>query len=249
MNCFTPARLGVTALVVVCLTTPLARALPYLPAVPKGSIAVNLQPIATGMAAPDYAISPPGDINRLFVVEQNGLLRIIQNGSLAAGCRARPADAACSRRLNPANANDERGFLGLAFHPGFDNADSPGYRTLYTYTSEPIPAGTSPTYPCAEQRHAELQDGDLRVEDVGRGSQRDRSQLAPRDLFRSARTPAITTAARSRLGHDGYLYLATRRRRQRERRGRQPHRAGRQRAEPHDAARERCCASIRSTRR
>ena len=48
--------------------------------------------------------------------------------------------------FNPANANDERGFLGLAFHPGFNTAGSPGYRTLYTYTSEPIPWASSPTY-------------------------------------------------------------------------------------------------------
>jgi glucose/arabinose dehydrogenase len=48
--------------------------------------------------------------------------------------------------LNPANANDERGFLGLAFSPGFDDPASHGYRTLYTYNSQLIPAGTSPTY-------------------------------------------------------------------------------------------------------
>src|ERR1019366_1202813 len=45
------------------------------------------------------------------------------------------------------NPNDERGFLGLAFHPGFTNPASPGYQTLYTYNSELIPTNTSPTYP------------------------------------------------------------------------------------------------------
>jgi glucose/arabinose dehydrogenase len=97
------------------------------------------------MAAPDYGISPPGDLNRLFVVEQNGLLRIIQNGSLLPGA-ALDLQSRVQPPLNPANANDERGFLGLAFHPGFANETSVGYRKLYTYTSEPIPAGTSPTY-------------------------------------------------------------------------------------------------------
>lgn len=104
-----------------------------------------MQPIATGMAAPDYAISPPGDTNRLFVVEQNGLLRILENGSLLPGAGL-DLQSRVSPPFNPTSANDERGFLGLAFHPGFYNSNSPGLRTLYTYTSEPIPVGTLPTY-------------------------------------------------------------------------------------------------------
>ena len=32
---------------------------------------------------------------------------------------------------------DERGLLGLAFHPVFNVPSSPGYHKLYTYTSEP----------------------------------------------------------------------------------------------------------------
>ena len=88
-----------------------------LPDIQKGTIAVQLLVVATG-AAPDYGISPPGDLTRLFVVEQNGLLRVIQNG----GMLSTPAlniQSRVSPPLNPANANDERGFLGLAFHPGF----------------------------------------------------------------------------------------------------------------------------------
>ena len=54
----------------------------YLPPITNGTVHILLQPVATNLAAPDYAISPPGDTNRLFVVEQNGLLRIIQNGVL-----------------------------------------------------------------------------------------------------------------------------------------------------------------------
>lgn len=126
-----------------------AIALPLLPAIPKGEIAIQLQPVATGLGAPDYGISPPGDASRLFVVEQKGTLRIIQNGSLLPGAaldiqnlvQIAPVGTG---PLNPANANDERGLLGLAFHPGFNTPASPGYRTLYTYTSEALGAG--PTY-------------------------------------------------------------------------------------------------------
>src|ERR1019366_8417962 len=119
----------------------------YLPAISNGTINILLQPIATNLAAPDYGISPPGDTNRLFVVEQNGLLWIIQNGVLL------PTPALnITNRVQPplvaSNPNDERGFLGLAFHPGFNNPASPGYRTLYTYNSEQILVGTNPTYVC-----------------------------------------------------------------------------------------------------
>ncbi|MDB6066393.1 MAG: Glucose/sorbosone dehydrogenase-like protein, partial [Pedosphaera sp.] len=101
----------------------------YLPAITNGDIKILLQPVATGLAAPDYGISPPGDTTRLFVVEQNGLLRVIQNGALL----PTPALDISSRvapPLVPSNPNDERGFLGLAFHPGYTNPASPGYRTL-----------------------------------------------------------------------------------------------------------------------
>lgn len=118
----------------------------YLPPIPTGSIPLVLLPVVTNLSAPDYAISPPGDVHRLFVVEQNGLLRVIQDGLLLPDPALNIQDRV-QPPLNASNANDERGFLGLAFHPGFTNPASPGYRTLYTYNSEPIPAATSPTYP------------------------------------------------------------------------------------------------------
>ncbi len=118
----------------------------YLPAITNGNIYILLQPVATNLAAPDYAISPPGDPNRLFVVEQNGLLRLIQDGSLLPGA-ALNLQSRVQPPLVASNPNDERGFLGLAFHPGYSNPTSPGYRTLYTYNSEVIPAAMTPTYP------------------------------------------------------------------------------------------------------
>ncbi len=122
-----------------------ALAVPYLPAITKGTIAVRLDAVATGMAAPDYAINAPGDPDRLFVVEQNGLLRVVLNGALQGGA-ALDMQTIVSPPFNPGNANDERGLLGLAFHPGFDDDASPGYRKLFTYSSQPLPAGSLPTY-------------------------------------------------------------------------------------------------------
>ena len=122
-----------------------AEAAPLLPAIQPGNIAIRLQTIATGLGAPDYAISAPGEAGRLYVVEQNGLLRVIENNVLKAA-PALDLRSRVSPPLNPANPNDERGFLGLAFHPDFSTPGSAGFRTLYTYSSEAIAPGTSPTF-------------------------------------------------------------------------------------------------------
>ena len=118
----------------------------YTPEVTNGAFSLFLLPIATNMSAPDYGISPPGDTHRLFVVEQNGLLRLIQDRVLLP-TPALDIQSRVQPPLNASNQTDERGLLGLAFHPGFSNPASPGYQTLYTYNSELIPTNTLPTYP------------------------------------------------------------------------------------------------------
>src|SRR5262249_15782532 len=73
---------SLSAAVIVLAPVAMARAGQFLPSIPKGNIALTLQPVATGLAAPDYGFSPPGDTGRLFVLEQSGLIRVIQNGTL-----------------------------------------------------------------------------------------------------------------------------------------------------------------------
>jgi glucose/arabinose dehydrogenase len=118
----------------------------YTPEVTNGSFSIFLIPVATNLSAPLYGVSPPGDTHRLFVLEQNGLMRIIQDGVLLP-TPALDIQSLVQPPLNVTNANDERGLLGLAFHPGFNDPSSRGYRTLYTYNSEMIPSNTPPTYP------------------------------------------------------------------------------------------------------
>ena len=116
-----------------------------LPPIVHGDLAIVLNPVATGLSAPDYATFAPGDPSRLFVVEQGGLLRVLQNGVLQAA-PALDISGRVSPPFVPTNANDERGFLGLAFHPDFNRAGSAGFGKVYTYNSEAIAAGSTVTY-------------------------------------------------------------------------------------------------------
>ena len=42
---------------------------------------------------------------------------------------------------------DERGLLGLAFHPDFNTPSAPGFHKIYTYTSEPVSGRADFTVP------------------------------------------------------------------------------------------------------
>jgi len=106
------------------------------PVSPSGTT-VQLETVATGLTAPNWGIAAPGDSRRLFVADQPGTLWAID---LSTGDKTVFADV--SALLVPIGAFgpgtfDERGLLGLAFHPGYT-----ANGLLYTYTSEPV-SGTA----------------------------------------------------------------------------------------------------------
>jgi len=178
----------------------------YLPAIQTGSIGIQLQAVATGMAAPDYGISPPGDKTRLFVLEQNGLIRVLQGGVLLPS-PALDIQSRVQPPLNAANPNDERGLLGIAFHPGYTNPASPGYRTLYTYNSEMIPASTSPTYPVPTTATNNYKN----VLNEWKISTTNASVIDPtsrREIISFGKNAGNHNGGTCTFGPDGYLYLA-----------------------------------------
>src|SRR5438270_1064843 len=116
---------------------------PLLPRIGKGPVRVELQTVITGITSPIQFISANDGTSRLFLVEQTGKIKIFNNGSL------NPTPFLdLSSRLVALSANyDERGFLSMAFHPGFATPASPGYRKIYTYTSEPVSSAADFTVP------------------------------------------------------------------------------------------------------
>ena len=105
-----------------------------IPDVPTGTISVEVQAIATGLTSPVELVPVNDGSNRLFIVEQAGQIKILQNGQV----NATPfLDISGQISLG-----GEKGLLGFAFHPGFSNPASPGYRRFYTYTTE-TPSGVA----------------------------------------------------------------------------------------------------------
>lgn len=177
-------------------------AVPLSP-IPKGTIAVQLNPIATGMSAPLYGFSPPGDTSRLFVLEQNGLVRIIQNGVLQPGA-ALNMQSIVSPPMNVANANEERGLLGLAFHPGFNDPNSVGYRTLYTYNSEAL---ASPTYPAPNNATQNYQNA-INEWKVSAADPNVIDPTSRRTVISFGKNASNHNGGTIAYGPDGYMYLA-----------------------------------------
>jgi glucose/arabinose dehydrogenase len=71
----------------------------------------HLQQVASGLSSPLYLTAPPGDLSRLFIVEQTGAIRIIKDGTLLGV----PFLDISAQVL----AGGEQGLLGMAFDPDY----------------------------------------------------------------------------------------------------------------------------------
>jgi uncharacterized repeat protein (TIGR03806 family) len=84
---------------------------------------------------PTAIVSPPGETNRLFIVEQAGRVAVITN--LTAPTRAVFLDIAA--RVSGGSGGEETGLLGMAFHPGYATN---GFFFLYFTATATTTAGT-----------------------------------------------------------------------------------------------------------
>jgi glucose/arabinose dehydrogenase len=81
------------------------------PGPPAGTVPVGLQDIATGVSFPLYLTSPPGDTDRLFILERAGAIRIVKAGVLLA--------TPFLSLVGQVSTDGEQGLLGLAFDPDY----------------------------------------------------------------------------------------------------------------------------------
>ncbi len=83
---------------------------------PGGAIPpLVLTEIASGLDRPLYVTSEPTDPSRLYVVEQAGVIRLVEGGVV----QSTPFVDLDPLVANLYDGTDERGLLGLAFHPDY----------------------------------------------------------------------------------------------------------------------------------
>ncbi|HXV95040.1 MAG TPA: PQQ-dependent sugar dehydrogenase, partial [Gaiellaceae bacterium] len=88
---------------------------PPLPVVDPGPPAqggpLDLELVAAGLDSPVAGTAPPGDARRLYIVEQGGRIRVLENGELL--------DEPYLDLSSRVSTGNEQGLLSLAFHPSF----------------------------------------------------------------------------------------------------------------------------------
>ncbi|OHB63057.1 MAG: hypothetical protein A2168_03930 [Planctomycetes bacterium RBG_13_50_24] len=183
--------------------------LPIAERIGPSSIPIDLEIIASGLTAPVDLLPDPQIPDWLYVVDQAGRILVIYQGQL----QAEPFLDLTDRIVQPlgilgsfdVNDYDERGLLGLAFHPDYADADKPGYHKVYTYTSEPIQGSADFTI-------------DLPPDQINHQSVITEWQLAAgglnidsdsaRVLLRIDQPQFNHNGGKIAFGPDGYLYIA-----------------------------------------
>lgn len=157
---------------------------------PGDPFAAGLRQVAAGLTAPVALVEPPDGSRRLFIVDQIGLIRVLlPGGRLLAEPFLDVRD-----RLVPLQASfDERGLLGLAFHPRY--AENGRFFVFY---SAPLRDGAPAGWNCTSHVSEFLVSADPDRADPG--SERILLQVDKPQFNHNAGTVVF--------GPDGHLYIS-----------------------------------------
>lgn len=157
---------------------------------------VQLETVMEGLASPVMLTSPPGD-ERRFVVDRTGYVYILD----ADGNQLEEPFLDISDQLIEfRQAFDERGLLGLAFHPNYENNGR-----FYVYYSEPLrkeaPKDWSHTSVISEFKATQPEDG-------MRSETNTTDMNSERVLLKVDEPQFNHNGGSIAFGPDGYLYIA-----------------------------------------
>lgn len=98
--------------------------------------AIQLKPVAVGQFYAPTTVTPAGDgSGRLFISEQRGKILVFADGAVLPV----PFIDLSAKLVALPTSYDERGLLGLAFHPDYGVAGAPGQGRFYVFYNAPSP--------------------------------------------------------------------------------------------------------------
>lgn len=158
---------------------------------PQAGIQIRLDLVAQNFTSPVDLVAPPDGSGRLMIVDQVGLIYILgANGRL----QEEPFLDLRDRMVALREGFDERGLLGLAFHPNY--AENGRFYVYYSAPARPeTPAGWDHTSHVAE---FQVDDEDANLADPD----------SERIVMQIDQPQANHNGGHIRFGPDGYLYIA-----------------------------------------
>ncbi len=181
-----PSILTVAAFV-VCAAAPAAAE------ITKGKIIIKREVVAAGIVGPPHLTNAGDGSGRLFIADQAGLVRIVKNGVLL----PRPFLDLTDRIVAVNPGFDERGLLGLAFHPDYVHNG----RFFVRYSA---PRAGDPSEPCfgtSRGCHEEI------LAEFSVSSDPDVANQAGTILFRVDKPQFNHNSGTVAFGPDGMLYF------------------------------------------
>lgn len=146
---------------------------------PPATIQYALESVVSNLTAPVDLQAPPDGTDRLFVVEQAGMVRVIQGGVLVATPFLDIRDQVTS--------GGERGLLGLAFHP--DYSQNRRFFLSYTRTTN-------------DQLESVIAEYQTSVADPNT------AETAETVLLTVDQPSVVHNGGQIQFGTDGYLYIS-----------------------------------------
>lgn len=179
---------------IVAFATLAVLASPATAEVMPGTITIELDLVAEGLTAPVSATHAGDGSGRLFVVDQAGWIRVIDDGTLL----PQPFLDLTSEIVAVNTAFDERGVLGLAFHPDYEDNG----RFFVRYSIPRTGDSSEPCFDTSRGCHSEVL-GEFSVSD-------DPNVADPAGtiLFSEVEPQFNHNGGGIAFGPDGFLYFA-----------------------------------------